>query len=170
MRFFCFQVIEYYLKTGYKTSSVADHNSIKTFLLGWLQLQVCYPQCCVKQSFEKEKNTLKAICIVLLQCVGPNRDKSFIRNKAAQMFALACTVDYPQRWPSFFNDSLQTLQMGEIAVDIYLRILKAIDSEVVDREITHTQEVRYCLLIIFFHIKNRTHGTKMTQNKVTDLT
>ena len=86
------------------------------------------------------------------------------------MFALACTVDYPQRWPSFFNDSLQTLQMGEIAVDIYLRILKAIDSEVVDREITHTQEVRYCLLIIFFHIKNRTRGTNMTQNNIMDLT
>ena len=58
------------------------------------------------------------------------------------MFALACTVDYPQRWPTFFSDLLQTLHLGEVSVDIYLRILKAVDSEVVDREITHTQEVR----------------------------
>ena len=40
MRFFCFQVIEHYLKTGYKASTIADHNAIKTLLLGWLELQV----------------------------------------------------------------------------------------------------------------------------------
>ena len=99
-----------------------------------------------------------SVCILgthnlyLFQCVGPNRDKSFVRNKAAQMFALACTVDYPQFWPTFFNDLQQTLHLGEIAVDIYLRILKAIDSEVVDREITHTPEVKCSMMFIYSNV------------------
>ena len=50
-------------------------------------------------------------------------------------------MDYPQRWPSFFNDLLQTLHLGDQAIDIYMRIMMAIDSEVVDREIVHTAEV-----------------------------
>ena len=151
MRFFCFQVIEHYLKTGYKGSTIADHNAIKTLLLGWLELQVKFVIVCIWNHLMDRKLFLwkimmdtisKYLWFVIFQCVGPNRDKNFVRNKAAQMFALACTVDYPQRWPTFFNDLLQTLHLGEVAVDIYLRILKAIDSEVVDREITHTQEVR----------------------------
>ena len=40
MRFFCFQVVEHYLKTGYKSSSIADHNAVKAMLAGWLEQQV----------------------------------------------------------------------------------------------------------------------------------
>ena len=63
------------------------------------------------------------------------------------MFALVCVVDYPQRWPSFFSDLLQTLHLGDQAIDIYMRIMMAIDSEVVDREIVHTAEVNILFYI-----------------------
>jgi exportin-T len=70
-------------------------------------------------------------------------DKSFIRNKAAQIFSLAFVVDYPHKWPIFFNDVLQSFTLGQpAAVDMYLRILVAIDTEVVDREIIHTPQVQ----------------------------
>jgi exportin-T len=48
--------------------------------------------------------------------------------------------DYPKRWPNFFTDLLQTLSLGPHAIDLYLRVLLAIDSEVVDREILHSKE------------------------------
>lgn len=48
--------------------------------------------------------------------------------------------DYPKRWPNFFTDLLQTLSLGPQAVDLYIRVLLAIDSEVVDREIVHSKE------------------------------
>ena len=85
----------------------------------------------------------KLITVVFLfvQCQNPGINKSFIRNKAAQLFSLAFVVDFPLRWPSFVRDLLSYLQAGEAAVDIYVRILMAIDSEVVDREIAHTPEV-----------------------------
>ena len=48
----------------------------------------------------------------------------------------------PLQWPQFFADMLQSIQSGHLwSVDLYLRILMAIDSEVVDRHIVHTQEV-----------------------------
>ena len=58
-------------------------------------------------------------------------ESSFLKNKIAQVTALVFIQDYPARWPTFFNDILfSCLQMGEAAVDHYLRVLLAIDSEV----------------------------------------
>jgi exportin-T len=46
------------------------------------------------------------------------------------------------QWPQFFADILQVVQLGHIwTVDLYLRTLMALDSEVVDRHVIHTQEV-----------------------------
>ena len=75
------------------------------------------------------------------QCQNPSKNPSFICNKAAQLFTLSFLVDYPQRWPDFFGDLLKSLNMGEAATDMYLRVLEAIDSEVVDRDIAHTPQV-----------------------------
>ena len=87
-------------------------------------------------------------------------NKSFIRNKAAQLFSLAFVADFPSRWPTFVNDLLGSLSAGEAAVDIYLRIMMAIDSEVVAREIAHTQEVHSATrhsVFVFVEIRNWTH-------------
>ncbi|KAL5516022.1 hypothetical protein EMCRGX_G001278 [Ephydatia muelleri] len=68
-------------------------------------------------------------------------EKSFIRNKMAQLFGLAFVQDYPLKWASFFADLLRCLQPGLVwAVDMYLRILMAIDENVVDRQTIHTAE------------------------------
>ena len=57
--------------------------------------------------------------------------------------------DYPGRWPLFFDDILQSLTFGVAAVGMYLRVLMAIDSEVVDREIVHTVEViSHCFVVL----------------------
>ena len=50
-------------------------------------------------------------------------------------------VDYPTQWSSFFSDIMQFASVSHDAADLYLRILKAIDVEVVDREVSHTIEV-----------------------------
>ena len=83
----------------------------------------------------------------IMQCIYPQsnegaQERSFILNKMAQIISLAFVVDYPSRWPSFFDDMLQTLNRGHQAVGMYLRVLLAIDQEVVDREVIHTAEVR----------------------------
>lgn len=72
-------------------------------------------------------------------CMAPEPEKVFIQNKTAQLMALVFVVDYPERWPTFMADVLSTLRTGPNAVDLYLRLLLAIDTEVVDREIIHSQ-------------------------------
>ncbi|MPC10363.1 Exportin-T [Portunus trituberculatus] len=71
--------------------------------------------------------------------MATDAEKVYIQNKTAQLMALVFVVDYPDRWPSFIADVLSTLHTGANAVDLYLRLLLAIDTEVVDREIIHTQ-------------------------------
>jgi len=75
-------------------------------------------------------------------------EKSFILNKVAQLFTYACLVDYPCRWASFFDDLVESVSLGPAAVDLYLRVLLAIDGEVVDRDIAHSDQVSYNNTII----------------------
>lgn len=104
--FFCFQVLEHFIKTRYHEVDTHHQQFLRKFLSEWIQIQSC----------------------------RANTDKAFLKNKAAQVFSLVFINDYPHRWPSFLSDLLQTLKYGPAAVDFYLRILLAIDSEVVDRE------------------------------------
>lgn len=69
-------------------------------------------------------------------------EKSFIRNKAAQVFALTFVMEYPALWSKFFFDILSLVGSNPHGVDIYLRTLMAIDAEVVDRDIVHSPEAR----------------------------
>lgn len=55
----------------------------------------------------------------------------YIQNKTAQLLSLVFVVDYPARWPSFIADLLSMLQLGPQAVNLYLKILLAIDAEVI---------------------------------------
>jgi exportin-T len=68
-------------------------------------------------------------------------EKMFINRKAAQLFALVGVIDFPAKWKSFFNDLIETCKWNEFNADFYLKVLLAIDMEVVDREIPHTLEV-----------------------------
>ena len=68
-------------------------------------------------------------------------DKLFLRNKIAQLFALSFVIDFPRRWPTYFSDILSLLSMSTLCTDLYLKIMLAIDAEVVDRDIAHTDKV-----------------------------
>lgn len=83
----------------------------------------------------------KPFDMLLFQGNESNQDRNFLRNKVAQITSLGFVTDYPHRWPSFFTDLIGILSPSAKAVDIYLRVLLSVDSEVVDREIVHTFEV-----------------------------
>ncbi|XP_071784413.1 exportin-T-like [Asterias amurensis] len=112
IKFFCFQVLENFLKTRYSSAISSDQQILKQSLLQWLQMQT----------------------------LSTHEEKNFIRNKAAQLFSLLFISDFPHRWPGFFTDLIQLLNAGPASVDMYLRILVAIDEDVVDRETIQTQE------------------------------
>ncbi|CAG5117342.1 unnamed protein product, partial [Candidula unifasciata] len=112
VKFFCLQICEFYTKTRYPQASAEDIRIMQAFIM---------------TSLEMESNPA-------------SQSKPFIRNKLAQVISLAFVSDFPLRWPRFFSDIMSTLTRGPLAVDIYLRVLMGIDTEVVDRDIAHSPE------------------------------
>ncbi|KAJ8398881.1 hypothetical protein AAFF_G00417890 [Aldrovandia affinis] len=112
VKFFCFQVLEHQIKFRHGGLSAAQQQLIRETLMKWLQLQLMSTQ----------------------------PEKVFIRNKAAQVFALAFVTEYLTQWPKFFFDILTLIGLNPRGVEIYLRTLMAIDTEVVDSDILHSPE------------------------------
>lgn len=112
VKFFCFQVLEHQIKFKYSELTTLQQQLIRETLVTWLQSQMLNAQ----------------------------PEKTFIRNKAAQVFALVFVTEYLTTWPKFFFDVLSVVGLNPRGVDLYLRILMAIDAEVVDRDIIHTAE------------------------------
>ncbi|OWK16892.1 XPOT, partial [Cervus elaphus hippelaphus] len=106
IKFFCFQVLEHQVKYKYSELTTVQQQLIRETLVSWLQAQMLNPQ----------------------------PEKTFIRNKAAQVFALLFVTEYLTKWPKFFFDILSVVDLNPRGVDLYLRILMAIDSELVDRD------------------------------------
>ncbi|XP_038565370.1 exportin-T isoform X2 [Micropterus salmoides] len=112
VKFFCFQVLEHQIKFRHAGLSAAQQQLIRETLMKWLQCQL----------------------------MNAHPEKPFIRNKAAQVFALTFVMEYLTLWPKFFFDILSLVGLNPHGVDIYLRTLMAIDAEVVDRDILHSPE------------------------------
>ncbi|KAG9490373.1 hypothetical protein GDO78_005967 [Eleutherodactylus coqui] len=112
VKFFCFQVLEHQIKFKYAELTALQQQLIRETLITWIQAQMLNSQ----------------------------PEKTFIRNKAAQVFALVFVTEYLTKWPKFFFDILSVVGLNPRGVDLYLRILMAIDAEVVDRDIIHTPE------------------------------
>ncbi|XP_045076373.1 exportin-T isoform X1 [Coregonus clupeaformis] len=120
VKFFCFQVLEHQIKYRHGGLSAAQQQLIRETLMKWLQCQLMNSQ----------------------------PEKPFIRNKAAQVFALTFVMEFLTHWPKFFYDILSLVGLNPHGVDVYLRTLMAIDAEVVDRDILHSpEEVRRNTLI-----------------------
>ncbi|KAL6116542.1 xpot [Pungitius sinensis] len=109
VKFFCFQVLEHQIKFRHAGLRSVQQQLIRETLMKWLQAQLMSPQ----------------------------PEKPFIRNKAAQVFALTFVMEYLTLWPKFFFDVLSLVGLNPHGVDVYLRTLMAIDAEVVDRDILH---------------------------------
>lgn len=77
----------------------------------------------------------------------------YIKNKFAQILVTMIKLEYPHRWPSVLRELLSLLNLGERVIDLYLRVLKSIDEEFVNRmmprtkeeQARHTEIVRYVL-------------------------
>ncbi|XP_075900076.1 exportin-T isoform X1 [Nelusetta ayraudi] len=112
VKFFCFQVLEHQIKFRHAGLSAAQQQLVRETLMKWLQSQL----------------------------LNSHPEKPFIRNKAAQVFALTFIMEYLTLWPKFFFDILSLVGLNPLGVDVYLRTLMAIDAEVVDRNIMYSPE------------------------------
>eukprot|EP00043_Microstomoeca_roanoka_P015243 m.152450 g.152450 ORF g.152450 m.152450 type:complete len:970 (-) comp16211_c0_seq1:417-3326(-) len=87
---------------------------------------------------EEDRETLREFLLSFYRNHELNQPKP-IRNKVAQIFALLFLVEYPNAWPTYFQDLILHLSHHPSA-DLYLRILAGIDEQVIAKEITRSDE------------------------------
>ncbi|KAB7494410.1 Exportin-T, partial [Armadillidium nasatum] len=122
-KFVCLQVLEHFAKTSFASATTEDQTLFRQNVFQWMS----------------------SICL------SSTHEKLFIRNKTAQLLSLIFIVDYISRWPTFIDDLLSMQQHGPNAVDLYLKILLAIDAEV-QYEKSHPELVCHCHDVIGAYI------------------
>lgn len=64
----------------------------------------------------------------------------FVKNKLAQLIVIFIYIEYPAEWPSAFLDMLSSLGKGPVVVDMFIRVLNALDEEVISFDFPRSQE------------------------------
>ena len=118
--FFCLQTLTAVTTASYASLSPADRQALCTSLMLFLR-DVC----------------------------PAHPPSSFLRNKLAALFTVLCQRSYPEVWVSFFTDLIGLLSLSPVIVDIVLRILLTIDTEIVvhdwkrsDGEVAHNSRIK----------------------------
>lgn len=65
---------------------------------------------------------------------------TFLRNKVAQAVTAVAAQEYPDVWPTFFHDVIGILGQGTGAVDLFCRILVAVDEDIISLEVPRSAE------------------------------
>ncbi|UMM29933.1 hypothetical protein L5515_012046 [Caenorhabditis briggsae] len=111
-QFLLLQVIEDFLNKRYHSSNSQDVAIIRNFLLHYTK-------------------TSRS---------SPEDQPVFLTNKMAHIFSLVFAADFPERWSTFFNDLFFNDNITDRKVAFfYLKVLLAVDVEVVNRDIQRTK-------------------------------
>ncbi|KAM9992084.1 hypothetical protein ACTFIZ_012749 [Dictyostelium cf. discoideum] len=106
VKFFCLQVFQEIILHRYETLSKPDRLNLRTGLMNWFRLHLVN-----------------------------NQEESAIKNKYAQVMVLLFKQEYLENWVTFFDDFLSMLSPGNSSIDIFLRICKSIEEEVVSFDV-----------------------------------
>ncbi|KAF2069462.1 hypothetical protein CYY_009217 [Polysphondylium violaceum] len=118
LKFFCFQIFQDLILHKYSTLTAEESNKLKAGLINWLKTHL-----------------------------ANGTEDPAIKNKYSQIVALLFKQEYPEQWPSFFDDYLSLLNLGPSVIDIFLRICKAIDEQVVSLAYRSSAELAQNTLI-----------------------
>ena len=105
VRFWCLQTLEELLNYKY----AALNESERVGLRHWLVLVAC-------------------------QGGGVGSAAPFLANKLAQVYALLMRQEYPEQWPDAMQALLRNLEAGEDVVWMFIRVLRAVDVEIINVE------------------------------------
>jgi len=110
VKFFCLLTLQELVEHGrYNSLSVPEKELLKASLMRWLT--------------------------EFLLSNGQSEDIA-IKNKFAQVLVLVFKIDYPQDWTTFFVQLLSLVPRGPVMVDMFLRIMKTIDDEIISNELS----------------------------------
>ncbi|PNY17145.1 exportin-t-like protein [Trifolium pratense] len=115
VQFWCLQTLHEVIRTRYSTISPEEKHMIR----GTVFSIVCL----------EDKNPVRVL-------EGP----PFIKNKLAQVFIALIYFEYPLIWSSVFVDFLPHLRKGNVVIDMFCRVLNALDDELISLDYPRTPE------------------------------
>jgi exportin-T len=115
VQFWCLQTLHEVIRTRYSTISPEEKHMIR----GTVFSIVCL----------EDKNPIRVL-------EGP----AFIKNKLAQVFIALIYFEYPLIWSSVFVDFLPHLRKGNVVIDMFCRVLNALDDELISLDYPRTPE------------------------------
>ncbi|KAK9812733.1 hypothetical protein WJX72_002830 [[Myrmecia] bisecta] len=132
VKFFCLQALQEFVKTQYAGLDEESRRWMKQTLMVWIQ---------------------NADAVDLQQM------PAFLQNKLAQIIVAVVQLEYPDQWPSFFEELLGLLSSGPAVVSMFCRIMQAVDEDIISLEIPRSQdEIRSSM-----HLKDAMRERCMTE-------
>lgn len=117
VQFWCLQTLYEIIKVKYGSMSLEEKNFIRKSV---------FSMACLEGIDDK-------MCSVL-------ESPAFIKNKLAQVLVTLIYFEYPMIWSSVFVDFLPHLSRGVVVIDMFSRLLNALDDEVVSMDYPRTAE------------------------------
>ncbi|KAJ8755813.1 hypothetical protein K2173_024358 [Erythroxylum novogranatense] len=118
VQFWCLQTLQEVIRVKYGLLSSEEKDLVRKSV---------FSMCC----FEKIEDSN---AVTTLE--GP----AFIKNKLAQVLVTLIYFEYPLIWSSVFVDFLPHLSKGAIVIDMFCRVLNALDEELISLDYPRTQE------------------------------
>ena len=78
----------------------------------------------------------------------------WLGNMLTSTLAIAMQNEYPEKWPSFWKDLLGLLPQGPGVVDMFCRILVAIDDDVISLDISRQACIACSITYPHFKVTN----------------
>lgn len=91
----------------------------------------------------EERVDLKGTVVSWLQndCLASNPELPvYLKNKVAQVVVRLLQHEFPDKWPTFFNDMISLLSRGPLAADMFCRIIQSLNADVISLEVAKTPE------------------------------
>ncbi|KAL3632068.1 hypothetical protein CASFOL_025052 [Castilleja foliolosa] len=115
VQFWCLQCLHEVLRFKY-SSMAADERS-------FIRNSVFSMACAEPVPFDNNNNSVRIL-----------DGSAFIKNKLAQVIVTLICFEYPLIWPSVFVDFLPNLSKGSFVIDMFCRVLNALDDELISMD------------------------------------
>lgn len=117
VQFWCLQALQEVIRVKYGSMSLEEKNFIRKSI---------FSMACLEGINDK-------MCVVL-------DSPAFIKNKLSQVLVTLIYFEYPLIWSSVFVDFLPHLSKGAVVIDMFSRLLNALDDELVSMDYPRTAE------------------------------
>ncbi|MFS7974595.1 putative armadillo-like helical, exportin-1/Importin-beta, exportin-T [Helianthus anomalus] len=119
VQFWCLQCLHEVLRARYSGMSTEEKNFVRKSVFS----MACY------ETIDSNANSVKVL-----------DSPPYVRNKLAQILVTLIYYEYPEVWSSVFLDFIPNLNKGGAVIDMFCRVLNALDDELISQDYPRAPE------------------------------